>query len=328
MGRCWAKDSQQTNIGTLYLFGFERSLCLTQEVQETPGDIVHPATPASEFMTTPHRASDTAATKFLVSAALDVEVGKGEINNAATWDDFPNGRFGDFKSPAYGEPNPWGGSAISVSRLKLSAGADCRIRVRQGNRALSDWGNPKTCEDLTNVFLRHLHSEIATTPFSPTPLSPESLTIFPHLERLTAKGWWTVGSQPAINGADSTDEVVGWGPKGGYVYQKCFVEFFVEKDDVERIEKKVQEAGSGWVDFFAGNLEVYLMTYNHLAVLNGLQGEYWSNVHEGGRDAVTWGVFPGQEIAQSTIIEKESFLAWKVRAPGHIAIQLCLPLDQ
>lgn len=34
---------------------------------------------------------------------------------------------------------------------------------------------------------------------------------------------------------------------------------------------------------------------------------------ESGRNAVTWGVFPGQEIAQSTIIEKESFLAWKVR---------------
>lgn len=27
---------------------------------------------------------------------------------------------------------------------------------------------------------------------------------------------------------------------------------------------------------------------------------------------MTWGVFPGQEIAQSTIIEKESFLSWKV----------------
>ena len=29
--------------------------------------------------------------------------------------------------------------------------------------------------------------------------------------------------------------------------------------------------------------------------------------------AVTWGVFPGQEVAQSTIIERDSFLAWKVR---------------
>ena len=31
------------------------------------------------------------------------------------------------------------------------------------------------------------------------------------------------------------------------------------------------------------------------------------------RNAVTWGVFPGQEIIQSTIIEQESFLTWKVR---------------
>ena len=32
---------------------------------------------------------------------------------------------------------------------------------------------------------------------------------------------------------------------------------------------------------------------------------------------MTWGVFPGQEIAQSTIIEKESFLAWKVGSRSH-----------
>lgn len=30
-------------------------------------------------------------------------------------------------------------------------------------------------------------------------------------------------------------------------------------------------------------------------------------------NAVTWAVFPGQEIVQSTIIEEISFLAWKVR---------------
>jgi methylenetetrahydrofolate reductase (NADPH) len=27
---------------------------------------------------------------------------------------------------------------------------------------------------------------------------------------------------------------------------------------------------------------------------------------------VTWGVFPGHEVANSTIIERESFLSWKV----------------
>ena len=44
----------------------------------------------------------------------DAEGAKGELNSAATWDDFPNGRFGDYKSPAFGEPNPWGTSNVSV----------------------------------------------------------------------------------------------------------------------------------------------------------------------------------------------------------------------
>jgi hypothetical protein len=39
-----------------------------------------------------------------------------------------------------------------------------------------------------------------------------------------------------------------------------------------------------------------------------------------GRNAVTWGVFPGHEIEQSTIIDKESFMAWKVR---HWLLSVC-----
>jgi methylenetetrahydrofolate reductase (NADPH) len=46
-------------------------------------------------------------------------------------------------------------------------------------------------------------------------------------------------------------------------------------------------------------------------------------------NAVTWAVFPGQEIVQSTIIEEISFLAWKVNlihcwAPH--AMECCLLL--
>jgi methylenetetrahydrofolate reductase (NADPH) len=95
-----------------------------------------------------------------------------------------------------------------------------------------------------------------TTPFSSDPLYTESSSILPHLEKLTCKGWWTVGSQPPVDGASSSDEVVGWGPRGGYVFQKAFVEFFAEKEDIERIEKKVREEGNGLVDYFAGNIQV------------------------------------------------------------------------
>ena len=193
-----------------------------------------------EHTVTPHAAADR-ATKELATSVPEPDASKGEVNSAADWDDFPNGRFGDFKSPAYGETDRWGSSAL---------------QSKAATTPLSQWGNPKTVGDLTSLFLRYLHSKITTTPFSSTPLSPESLMIFPHLEKLTSKGWWTVGSQPAINGAPSIDEVVGWGPRGGYVYQKCFVEFFVEDKDVERIAKKVDSEGAGWISYFAGNAKV------------------------------------------------------------------------
>lgn len=229
---------------------------------------------------TPSTATTTATLGLANLPPTDTEAGRGELNNAATWDEFPNGRFGDFKSPAFGNQDPWGNSTI--------------LRSEQ----LAQWGHPRSLNDLTQLFLDYLHSKISTTPFSSTPLSPESMMILTHLEKLTNRGWWTVGSQPAVNGASSTDEVVGWGPRSGYVFQKGFVEFFCEKEDVEAIALRVEQRGKEWVNFFAGN--------HH--------GECWGNVPEGGRNAVTWGVFPGQEIAQTTIIEKESFLSWKDEA--------------
>jgi methylenetetrahydrofolate reductase (NADPH) len=42
------------------------------------------------------------------------------------------------------------------------------------------------------------------------------------------------------------------------------------------------------------------------------KGELKTSVQGSERNAVTWGVFPGKEIIQSTIIEQESFLTWKV----------------
>ncbi|KDQ61166.1 hypothetical protein JAAARDRAFT_55867 [Jaapia argillacea MUCL 33604] len=250
-------------------------------ITEAPDFNYAPVQPrSSSLVIDPYNASDS-ATKGLADHHIHpTGDGRGEVNNASSWDEFPNGRFGDFKSPAFGDVNQWGGSAVSR------------------NVALSQWGNPKSIADITSIFLSYLHSQTQSTPFYPDPLSAESSLILQHLEKLTQRSWWTVGSQPAVDGAPSTDEIFGWGPSAGYVYQKGFVEFFAEKADVEKIEKKIQEEGSGWVDYFAG----------------GIDGECVTNVPEGGRNAVTWGVFPGQEIIQTTIIEQESFLSWKDEA--------------
>lgn len=126
----------------------------------------------------------------------------------------------------------------------------------QRSDALAHWGHPKTVDDLTSIFLRYLNSELSTSPFSPSALSAESLLILPHLITLTKHSWWTVGSQPAVDGAPSSDEVVGWGPRNGHVFQKGFVEFFCGPDDVERLEQKIEAEGKGWVSWFAGNNEV------------------------------------------------------------------------
>ncbi|KAF9647343.1 MTHFR-domain-containing protein [Thelephora ganbajun] len=222
-----------------------------------------------------HKATDTAAQTLTDKPGKVSGAGKGEVTSASTWDEFPNGRFGDFKSPAFGVQDPWGGSTSHPNAAK--------------------WGRPTTLDQLTSVFLRYLHSEISDTPFSDGPLSEESQVILPQLEKLTKRGWWTVGSQPAADGAKSTDPVFGWGPRGGYVYQKAFVEFFAPEADVERIISKIGSQGKGWVDYFAVNLE----------------GDLRTSMDDDGRNAVTWGVFPGQEIVQTTIIERESFLAWK-----------------
>jgi methylenetetrahydrofolate reductase (NADPH) len=66
-------------------------------------------------MITASGATDEITHGMVPAVTMDHEGGKGEVNAAASWDDFPNGRFGDFKSPAYGELNQWGSSTLSVS---------------------------------------------------------------------------------------------------------------------------------------------------------------------------------------------------------------------
>jgi methylenetetrahydrofolate reductase (NADPH) len=105
------------------------------------------------------------------------------------------------------------------------------------------------------LSVRFLSGEINSYPFSPAPLSNESQLILPHLLHLAKHGWWPVGSQPAVDGLPSEDETLGWGPAGGYVYQKPFVEFFASEAIVEKLEETIGTV-KGVVDFLAGNRAV------------------------------------------------------------------------
>lgn len=58
-------------------------------------------------------------------------------------------------------------------------------------------------------------------------LQTETDTIRQQLADINNKGFWTVSSQPAVNGAPSDDEIYGWGPHGGYVYQKVNIYTYI-----------------------------------------------------------------------------------------------------
>ena len=42
-------------------------------------------------------------------------------------------------------------------------------------------------------------------------------------------------------------------------------------------------------------------------------GDLETNATSSSPTVVTWGVFPGREVLQTTIVEQVSFLAWRVR---------------
>lgn len=208
------------------------------------------------------------------------------LDAPATWDDFPNGRFGDARSPAYGDLDGWGVS------LKITPA-----------EALHHWGRPTTNADVSQVFARYIRGDIPAIAWSDEPLRLESSVILNDLTRLNVdRGWWTVGSQPAVDGAPSSDPTYGFGPKGGYIYQKSFVEFFCPQSEIDALARRAEEtnkaADARKVTFYAGGR---------------LAEEFRTNMAPGEVNAVTWAAFPGQDLVTTTLIEEMSFKAWKVR---------------
>ena len=58
-------------------------------------------------------------------------------------------------------------------------------------------------------------------PWNDEPLAQETNLLKDELEKVNRRGVLTINSQPNINGKPSTDPIVGWGPAGGYVFQKA-----------------------------------------------------------------------------------------------------------
>eukprot|EP00027_Filamoeba_sp_ATCC50430_P007621 CAMPEP_0168559490 /NCGR_PEP_ID=MMETSP0413-20121227/10553_1 /TAXON_ID=136452 /ORGANISM="Filamoeba nolandi, Strain NC-AS-23-1" /LENGTH=583 /DNA_ID=CAMNT_0008590725 /DNA_START=35 /DNA_END=1786 /DNA_ORIENTATION=+ len=207
---------------------------------------------------------------------------KSYIQRTSSWDEFPNGRWGDSRSPAFGE----------LTDYHLGA-----LHSTQTYDKQEAWGKElKDIEDVKKVFVKYLRKEIEKLPWWDTPLSSESDPIRDNLIKLNLNGFLTINSQPRVNGAPSNDKAVGWGPLGGYVYQKSYLEFFCSEEKLQKLVEACKKYPS---------LQYHAVNSKGKAVANFVRPSV---------NAITWGVFPNREILQPTVVDPDSFLVWKDEA--------------
>ncbi|EAW13994.1 methylenetetrahydrofolate reductase (NAD(P)H) MET13 [Aspergillus clavatus NRRL 1] len=200
------------------------------------------------------------------------------IARTQIWDEFPNGRWTDSRSPAFGELDAYG--------IGLKGTNEQNIKL---------WGEPKSIRDISQIFVRYVEGKLERLPWSDSPISAEANAIKENLIELNGRGLLTVNSQPAVNGVRSSHPVYGWGPKNGFVYQKAYLELFVPPYLLDELIARIEKNDD--------------LTYHAVAK----EGELRTNTRDS-PNALTWGIFAGREIVQPTIVETISFLAWKDEA--------------
>ena len=200
---------------------------------------------------------------------------------------FPNGRWGNSASPAFG---PLKDYYLFYLATRTSL---------EEQKAM--WGVPlQSEEDVWDVFTQYLTGEpnandviVKKLFFNEEWCSAETELIIDKLATVNKRGILTVNSQPSVNCAPSTDSRVGWGPPGGYVFQKAYLEFFTCEENIIALLQVLGRYPS--VNFQVINFDGSFNCTNN----EKLQP-----------NAVTWGVYPGCEVKQPTIVDPISFRAW------------------
>jgi len=207
---------------------------------------------------------------------------KSYITRTLGWDQYPHGRWGDSRNPSYG--------ALTDHQFTRPRG--------RGKKLQEEWAVPlKSVEDISERFTNFCEGKLTSSPWSELDgLQPETKIIDDQLVKINQKGFLTINSQPAVNGEKSDSPTVGWGGPGGYVYQKAYLELFCAKDKLDQLVEKIKAFPA--------------LTY--IAV--NKDGESFSNIPANAVNAVTWGVFPGKEIIQPTVVDSASFMVWKDEA--------------
>ena len=59
---------------------------------------------------------------------------------------------------------------------------------------------------------------------------------------MNSKKIFTINSQPAANGKPSNDPYVGWGPCNGYIFQRFYIEFFIDKEKLQKLMEYLKQS--------------------------------------------------------------------------------------
>ena len=211
---------------------------------------------------------------------------KSYVDRTEAWDEYPNGRWGDHRSPAFGE--------LADSHFYNLVAADPEDQK-------AEWGEaPLEESDVWQVFARYVQGRCSKLPWCAEPLQLETVSIINRLSTINQAGFLTINSQPRLNGVNSDDPVFGWGGSGGVVYQKAYLEFFCSAEKWQALRRLIDS-----------NSKYSSLTY-HATNFNGQEAV--SNCKTGSTAAVTWGVFPGKEVLQPTVVDPEAFMVWKDEA--------------
>ncbi|EQB79042.1 methylenetetrahydrofolate reductase [Camelus ferus] len=222
---------------------------------------------------------------------------KSYIYRTQEWDEFPNGRWGNSSSPAFGELKDY-----YLFYLKSKSPKEELLKM---------WGKELTSEEsVFEVFVRYLSGEpnqdgykVTCLPWNDEPLAAETSLMKEELLRVNRRGILTINSQPNINGKPSSDPILDWGlgPQWGLCLPEglawAYLEFFTSRETTEALLQVLKK---------------YELRVNYHIV--DVKGENITNAPELQPNAVTWGIFPGREIIQPTVVDPVSFMFWKDEA--------------
>ncbi|KAG2491425.1 hypothetical protein HYH03_010213 [Edaphochlamys debaryana] len=212
---------------------------------------------------------------------------KAYLKRTQDWDSYPSGRWGNSRSPAYG-------TLSDYQFMRRHTSSDARKE-----KARAAWGATLSgVEDVQEVFVKYVKGEVTMLPWSEMEggCAAETAAIKEPLTQLNASGFLTINSQPRINGLPSTDATHGWGGANGYVYGKAYVEFFCSPASWASLRARLDAAPS--------------VSYLATTAAGPTEG----NMEADGVNALTWGVFPGKEVIQPTVVCPASFAVWKDEA--------------